>query len=131
MRAGPVAVAAAALGAAVVLAGGAAATRGAALLPCTTAQLPLSGPIEADGAGTFSVVSRSSRSCTLTGFPAFSVRAANGRTALLKVVHGNLQGRALQPRDVHASKQPVVLTPGHSGEFSVSWWTGQPSQYCL
>jgi hypothetical protein len=109
----------------------AAADRGAAPLPCSSSQLSLSasGPSIPTGAEVFSFTNTSSHPCTLTGYPTFSARQPNGRTALQRIVHGGLyaaRGRGVRPSQ-------VVVTPRHTAEFAVTWIDSpaQPSQYCL
>jgi hypothetical protein len=140
MRGVPAAVAASALVVACVLVGAAAAARSStALLPCKSSQLSLSGEqgggpgsagVGVHAFGVFSFTNTSFRACTLAGYPTFSAREPTGRTALQGIHHGGTYATYGSGHSAHA-KEPVVLTPGHTAEFAVSWFVHQPSQYCL
>jgi Domain of unknown function (DUF4232) len=140
MRRVAVAAAALTLGAAVT-AGGACSARlvqnalgraGEGPLPCRPSQIALSqvGAPSAAGvnvAGLFSFTNTSPRACTLAGYPTFSAPSSTGKTALQRVRHGRIAGRA----GTSPLRQPVELSPGSSAFFAVDWFSHQPAQYCL
>ena len=134
MRRGRLALAASALGAAVVLVS---ATTGAGttpLLPCTSSQLSLSEVGNPRAAGLsagalFAFTNTSRHTCTLLGYPTFSAREPDGRVALQRVDHGGTYASVARRR-IH-QKDPIPLRRGDEAVFAVNWVLHQPSQYCL